>query len=54
MSAAGSKNNINENANVNNIIFTTIKDTNLHVTAQTWRGFERLFYWDKYKTKKIK
>ena len=63
MSAAANENNINEDANANNIIFT-IKDTKLYVPAVTLstkdnqkllkllsKGFERSVYWNKYKTK---
>ena len=63
MSVAGNENNINENANANNIIFT-IKGTKLYVPVVTLsprnnqklsklfsKGFERSVYWNEYKTK---
>ena len=63
LSAAGNDNNINEDANASNIIFT-IKDTKLYVTVVTVstkdneklskllsKGFERSLYWNEYKTK---
>ena len=63
LSATGNDNNINENANANNIIFT-IKDTKLYVPVVTLsakdnqklsklvsKGFERSFYWNECKTK---
>ena len=63
MSVAGNENNINENANANNIIFTT-KGTKLYVPVVTLsprnnqklsklfsKGFERSVYWNEYKTK---
>ena len=64
LSVAGSENNINEDANANNIIFA-IKDTKLYVPVVTWsakdnqelpkrlsKGFERSVYWKEYKTKR--
>ena len=63
MSVAGNDNNINENANANNIVFT-IKGTKLYVPVVTLstrnnqilsklfsKGFERSVYWNEYKTK---
>ena len=63
LSAAGIDNVINDNINVNNIIFT-IKDTKLYVPVVTLsardnqklskllsKGFERSVYWNQYKTK---
>ena len=63
MYAAGTENNITENSNFNNIVFT-IKDTKLYVPAVTLSGkdnkklskllskeFERSVYWNEYKTK---
>ena len=60
---AGNEDNINDDANADNIIFT-IKDTKLYVPAVTLsakdnqkllkllsKGFERSVYWNKYKTK---
>ena len=62
-SAAGTD-NVNDNVNDNNIIFT-IKDTKLHVPVVTLsardnqklsklrsKGFERSVYWNEYKTKR--
>ena len=63
LSASGNKNNINEDANVNNIIFT-IKDTKIYVPAVTLsardnqklskrlsKGFEGSVFWNEYKMK---
>ena len=63
LSVAGTENNINEDDNVNNIIFT-IKDTKLYVPVITLsvrdnqklskllsKGFERSAYWNEHKTK---
>ena len=63
MYAAGTENNITENSNFNNIVFT-IKDTKLYVPAVTLSGkdnkklskllskeFERSVYWNEYKQK---
>ena len=63
MPTAGIDNNIDENANANNIIFT-IKHTKLYVSVVTLsardnlklskllsKEFERSIYWNKYKTK---
>ena len=63
MSVAGNENNINVDANVNNIIFT-IEDTKLYVLVVTLsargnqklskllsKGFERSVHWNEYKTK---
>ena len=66
-SSAGADNvndNVHDNANGNNIIFT-IKDTKLHVSVLTLlarynqklskllsKNFERSFYWNEYKTKR--
>ena len=62
MSAAGND-NVNDNNNANNIIFT-IKDTKVYVSVVTLsardnqklsnlpsKGFERSVYWNDYKTK---
>ena len=64
LSVAGNENNINEDANANNIIFT-IKDIKLYVPVVTLcaknnkklskllsKGFERSVYQNEYKTKK--
>ena len=61
LSASGNKNNINEDANVNNIIFT-IKDTKIYVPVVTLsardnqklskrlsKGFEGSVFWNEYK-----
>ena len=63
LSVAGNENNINEDANANNVIFT-IKDTKLYVPVVTLlardnkklskllrKGSERSNYWNQYKTK---
>ena len=63
LSASGNKNNINEDANVNNIIFT-IKDTKIYVPVVTLsardnqklskrlsKGFEGSVFWNEYKMK---
>ena len=63
MSVAGNENDINNNDNANNIIFT-IKGTKLYVPVVTLparnkekiskllsKGFERPVYWNEYKTK---
>ena len=63
MSVAGNENDINNNDNANNIIFT-IKGTKLYVPLVTLpardkekilkllsKGFERPVYWNEYKTK---
>ena len=60
---AGNEDNLNDDANADNIIFT-IKDTKLYVPTVTLsakdnqkllkflsKGFERSVYWNKYKTK---
>ena len=63
LSVAGNENNLNKNANANNIIFI-IKDTKLYVPVVTLsakdnqklskllsKRFERSVYWNEYKTK---
>ena len=61
--SVGGNENVNDNKNANNIIFT-IKDTKLYVPVVTLsakdnqnlskvlsKGFERLVYWNEFKTK---
>ena len=63
LSVASTENGVNYNNNANNIIFT-IKDTKLYIPVVTLlakdnqklskllsKGFQRSFYWNKYKTK---
>ena len=63
LSVAGNENDISNNENANNIIFTN-KDTKLYVLVVTLsardnqklskllsKGFERSNYWNEYKTK---
>ena len=64
LSAFGNENNIDQEANANNISFT-IKDTNVYVLVVIWsardnqkllklpsKGFERSVYWNEYRKNK--